>query len=114
MLAILPYVATMIGMCATSWPPDRTGRRRLFIAGPLVGFAARLFLSVRCQASGEREPFVAGRLTFTPPARCERRRHVSTRYIADAGRMRRAPIESTQDDRQSIGTAVMNDILLLA
>ncbi|WP_322064899.1 MFS transporter [Burkholderia ubonensis] len=51
MLAILPYVGTMLGMSATSYLSDKTGRRRLFIVLPLLGFAACLFLSVRFQAT---------------------------------------------------------------
>ncbi|HEX7684730.1 MAG TPA: MFS transporter [Trinickia sp.] len=46
MLAMLPYVAMMVGMFATSYLSDRTGRRRIFVLLPLVGFAACLALSV--------------------------------------------------------------------
>ncbi|TKC88028.1 MFS transporter [Trinickia terrae] len=51
MLAILPYVGTMAGMIATAWLSDRTGKRRVFIVIPLLGFAACLFLSVRFETS---------------------------------------------------------------
>src|SRR5262249_25965347 len=51
MLAILPYIGTMFGMSAMSYLSDRTGKRRLFIMLPLLGFAACLFLSVRFQST---------------------------------------------------------------
>ena len=40
LLAMLPYVAMVIGMFVTSYLSDRTGKRRLFVLLPLVGFAA--------------------------------------------------------------------------
>ena len=46
LLAMLPYVAMVIGMFVTSYLSDRTGKRRLFVLLPLVGFAACLALSV--------------------------------------------------------------------
>ncbi|BFG79807.1 MFS transporter [Paraburkholderia terrae] len=46
MLAMIPYVAMVIGMFATSCLSDLTGRRRLFVLLPLAGFAACLALSV--------------------------------------------------------------------
>ncbi|MGF6408806.1 MFS transporter [Paraburkholderia tuberum] len=46
LLAMLPYIAMMVGMFATSYLSDRTGKRRLFVLLPLVGFAACLTLSV--------------------------------------------------------------------
>ncbi|MDW3685974.1 MFS transporter [Cupriavidus sp. CV2] len=51
MLAILPYIGTMAGMWATSYLSDRTGMRRHFVTGPLLGFALCLFLSVHFQSS---------------------------------------------------------------
>ncbi|RQS67515.1 MFS transporter [Burkholderia sp. Bp8963] len=51
LLAMLPYVAMMIGMFATSYLSDRTGKRRLFVLLPLVGFAACLALSVLTKSS---------------------------------------------------------------
>jgi MFS family permease len=51
MLAILPYIGTMLGMLATSSLSDRTGMRRNFVVGPLLGFALCLFLSVLFQSS---------------------------------------------------------------
>lgn len=50
-LAIFPYIGTMIGMWAISYLSDRTGKRRNFVVGPLLGFALCLFLSVNLQAS---------------------------------------------------------------
>ena len=47
LLAMLPYVAMVIGMFVTSYLSDRTGKRRLFVLLPLVGFAACL----RCRCS---------------------------------------------------------------
>ncbi|SOE54136.1 Sugar phosphate permease [Burkholderia sp. OK233] len=46
LLAMLPYIAMVIGMFVTSYLSDRTGKRRLFVLLPLVGFAACLALSV--------------------------------------------------------------------
>lgn len=46
MLSILPYVGTMIGMFFFSTLSDKTGKRKLFVAIPLAGFAICLFLSV--------------------------------------------------------------------
>ncbi|WP_126283803.1 MFS transporter [Burkholderia stagnalis] len=51
MLAILPYIGTMLGMSVTSYLSDKTGKRRVFIVLPLLGFAACLFLSVRFQSA---------------------------------------------------------------
>jgi sugar phosphate permease len=51
LLATLPYVAMMLGMFATSYLSDRTGKRRVFVLLPLVGFAACLALSVLTHAS---------------------------------------------------------------
>lgn len=46
MLAIIPYVGTMLGILAMSVLSDKTGKRRLFIVLPLCGFAACLAASV--------------------------------------------------------------------
>ncbi|CAH0289210.1 Putative tartrate transporter [Rahnella aquatilis] len=46
MLAIIPYVGTMLGILAMSVLSDKTGKRRMFIALPLCGFAACLAASV--------------------------------------------------------------------
>ena len=46
MLAILPYVGAMGGMFLFSSLSDRTGKRKLFVALPLMGFALCMFLSV--------------------------------------------------------------------
>jgi sugar phosphate permease len=46
LLAMLPYIAMIVGMFATSYLSDLTGKRRLFVLLPLVGFAACLALSV--------------------------------------------------------------------
>ena len=46
MLAILPYIGAMGGMLLFSSLSDRTGKRKLFIALPLIGFALCMFLSV--------------------------------------------------------------------
>ncbi|AXF12934.1 2-ketogluconate transporter (plasmid) [Paraburkholderia graminis] len=46
MLATIPYVAMIAGMFATSYLSDLTGKRRMFVLLPLVGFAACLALSV--------------------------------------------------------------------
>ncbi|MEM5295542.1 MFS transporter [Burkholderia sp. JPY481] len=51
LLATIPYVAMIIGMFATSYLSDLTGRRRLFVLLPLVGFAACLALSVLTQST---------------------------------------------------------------
>ncbi|ONX62227.1 MFS transporter, partial [Burkholderia cenocepacia] len=51
LLAMVPYVAMVIGMLVTSYWSDRTGKRRLFVLLPLVGFAACLALSVLTHAS---------------------------------------------------------------
>ncbi|SIT38285.1 Major facilitator superfamily (MFS_1) transporter [Paraburkholderia ribeironis] len=50
LLAMLPYVAMIIGMFATSYLSDLTGKRRLFVLLPLVGFAASLAMSVLTQS----------------------------------------------------------------
>lgn len=46
MLAILPYVGAMFGMYLFSTMSDRTGKRKLFVFLPLLGFAMCMFLSV--------------------------------------------------------------------
>ncbi|MGS3448288.1 MFS transporter [Klebsiella electrica] len=46
MLAILPYVGAIAGMFLFSSLSDRTGKRKLFVSLPLIGFAACMFLSV--------------------------------------------------------------------
>ncbi|MEB7598960.1 MFS transporter [Raoultella terrigena] len=46
MLAILPYVGAIGGMFLFSSLSDRTGKRKLFVSLPLVGFATCMFLSV--------------------------------------------------------------------
>ena len=46
MLAILPYVCAIFGMFLFSFLSDATGRRKLFVALPLGGFAACMALSV--------------------------------------------------------------------
>lgn len=46
LLAMLPYVAMIIGMFATSYLSDSTGKRRVFVLVPLACFAACLALSV--------------------------------------------------------------------
>lgn len=46
MLATLPYIAAMFGMLMFSNLSDRSGKRRAFIAVPLVGLALCLTLSV--------------------------------------------------------------------
>ena len=46
MLSILPYVGAMGGMLLFSSLSDRTGKRKLFVALPLMGFALCMFLSV--------------------------------------------------------------------
>ena len=46
MLAMLPYVAMIFGMFATSYLSDKTGKRRMFVLLPLASFAACLALSV--------------------------------------------------------------------
>ncbi len=46
MLAILPYVGAMFGMYLFSTLSDRTGKRKLFVFLPLLGFAMCMFLSV--------------------------------------------------------------------
>ena len=45
-LAIFPYVGTMLGMILNSALSDKLGKRKLFVATPLAGFAVCLFLSV--------------------------------------------------------------------
>lgn len=51
LLAMIPYVAMILGMFATSYLSDLTGRRRLFVLLPLVGFAACLAMSVATHAT---------------------------------------------------------------
>jgi sugar phosphate permease len=51
LLATIPYVAMIFGMFATSYLSDLTGRRRLFVLLPLVGFASCLALSVLTQST---------------------------------------------------------------
>jgi predicted MFS family arabinose efflux permease len=46
MLAIIPYVGTMLGIITMSVLSDKTGKRRMFIVLPLCGFAACLAASV--------------------------------------------------------------------
>ncbi|MEF3098471.1 sugar phosphate permease [Raoultella ornithinolytica] len=46
MLAILPYVGAIAGMFLFSSLSDRTGKRKLFVSLPLIGFATCMFLSV--------------------------------------------------------------------
>jgi MFS family permease len=46
LLAMLPYVAMIVGMYATSYLSDSTGKRRVFVLLPLACFAACLALSV--------------------------------------------------------------------
>ena len=46
MLAILPYIGAIAGMFLFSSLSDRTGKRKLFVCLPLVGFALCMFLSV--------------------------------------------------------------------
>lgn len=51
MLAVLPYVSAIVGMFFFSSLSDRTGKRKLFISLPLVGFALCMFLSVALKAN---------------------------------------------------------------
>jgi MFS family permease len=51
LLAILPYVGTMIGMLAISNLSDRLGKRKLFVALPIVAFALCMFGSVWFQGT---------------------------------------------------------------
>ncbi|WJV54360.1 MFS transporter [Prodigiosinella aquatilis] len=46
MLAILPFVGAMLGMYAISLLSDRSGKRKVFISLPLLGFALCMLLSV--------------------------------------------------------------------
>ena len=46
MLAILPYIGAIAGMFLFSTLSDRTGKRKLFVSLPLIGFALCMFLSV--------------------------------------------------------------------
>lgn len=46
LLAMLPYVAMIVGMFATSYLSDATGKRRVFVLLPLACFAACLAFSV--------------------------------------------------------------------
>jgi len=46
MLAIIPYIGTMLGIFVLSFLSDKTGKRRIFIILPLIGFAACLSASV--------------------------------------------------------------------
>ena len=48
-LSVLPYVGCAIGMLAISNISDRTGRRKIFVVVPLLGFAVCLLLSVKVQ-----------------------------------------------------------------
>ncbi|HEY2454848.1 MAG TPA: MFS transporter [Scandinavium sp.] len=50
MLAILPYVGAIAGMLLFSSLSDRTGKRKLFVCLPLLGFSLCMFLSVTLQA----------------------------------------------------------------
>lgn len=45
-LAMIPYIAMIVGMLGTSYLSDKTGKRRLFVLLPLTGFALCLGLSV--------------------------------------------------------------------
>ncbi|MFO6298403.1 MFS transporter [Rahnella selenatireducens] len=45
-LAILPYIGAVAGMLLFSSLSDRTGKRKLYVFLPLLGFAACMFLSV--------------------------------------------------------------------
>ncbi len=49
-LSILPYVGCAIGMLFVSNVSDRTGKRKPFVAIPLIGFALCLLLSVKLSA----------------------------------------------------------------
>ncbi|WP_226572938.1 MFS transporter [Mangrovibacter yixingensis] len=49
LLAVLPFVAAMAGMFLFSSLSDRTGKRKLFVFLPLLGFALCMFLSVTLQ-----------------------------------------------------------------
>ncbi|RJF53423.1 MFS transporter [Serratia inhibens] len=46
MLAILPYIGAIFGMLIISTLSDRTGKRKVFVALPLAGFAICMALSV--------------------------------------------------------------------
>ncbi|ANS44600.1 MFS transporter [Serratia inhibens] len=46
MLAILPYIGAIVGMLIISTLSDRTGKRKVFVALPLAGFAICMALSV--------------------------------------------------------------------
>jgi MFS family permease len=46
MLAVLPYIGTMIGMLAVSNLSDRLCRRKVFVVGPILAFALCMFCSV--------------------------------------------------------------------
>ena len=48
-LSVLPYVGCAIGMLTISNMSDRTGRRKIFVIVPLLGFAICLLLSVKVQ-----------------------------------------------------------------
>lgn len=48
-LSVLPYIGCAIGMLTISNISDRTGRRKEFVAIPLIGFALCLLLSVKTQ-----------------------------------------------------------------
>lgn len=45
-LAILPYIGAVAGMLLFSSLSDRTGKRKLYVFLPLLGFAGCMFLSV--------------------------------------------------------------------
>ncbi|KEA49907.1 MULTISPECIES: MFS transporter [Mangrovibacter] len=49
LLAVLPFVAAMAGMFLFSSLSDRTGKRKLFVFLPLLGFSLCMFLSVTLQ-----------------------------------------------------------------
>ena len=51
MLAILPYIGAIAGMFLFSSLSDRTGKRKLFVSLPLIGFALCMFLSVALKAN---------------------------------------------------------------
>ena len=51
LLAIVPYVGTMLGILVMSIFSDKTGKRRMFIILPLIGFAACLAASVTAKGN---------------------------------------------------------------
>lgn len=69
MLAILPYVGAIAGMFLFSSLSDRTGKRKLFVSLPLIGFALCMFLSVALKENIWRL-CRAGGLWLLPAVRC--------------------------------------------